>query len=451
MPLPRPFAAPRSPAPMALPRLAAMSIDIRADARGDIHTDTHTDNRLDPERPAAGDTAVSGPPGLAWNRFERAYFAWAEPRYARMPPEVAEQARAMDRFLYSRRGLWVWAGVLFSVAGMTLGLVGAGIDGTTAALVAVALVILLVGSLVGAWIMPDCFSGKRLLRIGAVLMLGTYAGSLTSILASSKLRAAEPGQWTSTLLEMVWRATPFQFGAGLLILLLTWVMAKARRQIAQRELADLRLRSERDCAARDAAEAQLRLLQAQIQPHFIFNTLASLQHWVDTADPRAGPLLCSLTRFLRGSTELMGRAQATLGEEAQLIEDFLAIAQARLGPRLSYRLDIAPDCEPRLLPPGLLLTLVENALEHGISPRLAGGRIDVSARLHQGQLRVTVRDDGVGLAPQAADGVGLGNCRARLQHRFGEAAQLSLRARADGPGTEAELRIDDAERSLSAA
>lgn len=116
-----------------------------------------------------------------------------------------------------------------------------------------------------------------------------------------------------------------------------------------------------------------------------------------------------------------------LGEELQLARSYLQIMSARLGERLRFELDIASDCQQQLLPPGLLLTLVENALEHGIGPSLRGGRVDIRARcLAGGGFELKVSDDGVGLQPGWLEGMGLANSRLRLRHQFGERAGLSL-------------------------
>jgi sensor histidine kinase YesM len=237
----------------------------------------------------------------------------------------------------------------------------------------------------------------------------------------------------------VWRATPFQLIAGLLLLAMMWVASGTRRQHLQQALQQARLAQERDAAARQLAEANLRLLQAQIEPHFLFNTLATLQHWVDTQDPRAPALLRALTIFLRASTEMFGREAVSLGDECAMARHYLDIMQARLGARLRYHVDIAPGCADQTLPPGLLMTLVENAVEHGIEPSVGGGEVRVRSRREDGACVLEVLDDGVGLRGQVQDGIGLANCRERLRHRFGDAATLGVSSR-EGGGTQAVVR-----------
>ena len=174
---------------------------------------------------------------------------------------------------------------------------------------------------------------------------------------------------------------------------------------------EARLREMADQAA--ALRLSTRLAAAQIQPHFLFNTLASLQHWVDTGDARAAPLLRDFTAYLRATLPMFERELQPLADEMRMVQRYLAIMQARLGARLSFSLDL-PEGVDAMLPPGLVLTLVENAIAHGVEPQLRGGRIDVAVCRQGERVVVTVRDDGAGLAPGWTDGVGLSNTRRRL-------------------------------------
>lgn len=172
----------------------------------------------------------------------------------------------------------------------------------------------------------------------------------------------------------------------------------------------------RELAEQDAAlKLSTRLAAAQIQPHFLFNTLASLQHWVDTGDARAAPLLRDFTGYLRATLPMFERDLQPLGDELQMVRRYLAIMQARLGKRLGFDIQMPDDLAATELPPGLVLTLVENAIAHGIEPQLRGGQVDIAVRRDDaGRVVVSVRDNGPGPAPGCADGVGLSNTRRRL-------------------------------------
>jgi signal transduction histidine kinase len=198
-----------------------------------------------------------------------------------------------------------------------------------------------------------------------------------------------------------------------------WFLAVFRsEQIAGR----LREHAERE----QAVEMARQLAAAQIQPHFLFNSLASLQHWVQTKDDRAAPMLDSLTGFLRATLPLFNQARLRLGDEAEAVRRYLQVVQLRLGERLRFGIDIDPAAAELQVPPGVLLTLVENAVEHGVQASLHGGEVRVQARVEAGCTVITVHDTGPGLAPGAAEGVGLGNSRARLAQAYGAQAALQL-------------------------
>ncbi|MBT9501471.1 MAG: histidine kinase [Burkholderiaceae bacterium] len=367
------------------------------------------------------------PAELPLNRFQRWYFNWAESYYQKLPVEQQEQARAIDRFLYSRRGMGAWLGALGAATGCTLGLLAANMPPAWAILVSLLLVLVLTLGTAAAFLLPARLpSIGRVLRGGVRLMI-VFGVLGVGLFVLSRLLGPEPQALGPLLLSAVVLVLPVVAGLCLAGGTAYLVVTVVRREQLQKALSSALLQQERDAAAREAAEAKLKLLQAQVQPHFIFNTLSAVQHWVDTGDARASPLLRSLTAFLRSSAELLERPLVPLGEELELARSYLQIMSARLGERLRFELDIEPDCLQQQLPPGLLLTLVENALEHGIAPSLSGGRVDIRARgLAGGGFELQVVDDGVGLQPGWQDGMGLANSRLRLRHQFGERASLSL-------------------------
>jgi two-component sensor histidine kinase len=198
-------------------------------------------------------------------------------------------------------------------------------------------------------------------------------------------------------------------------------------------------------AERRATEAQLRLLQGQIEPHFLFNTLANVQALMDHDLPKARAMLEAFTEYLRGSLTQMRRDDSVLGMELDLAETYLRLLQGRMDDRLRFSIS-ADDAARRVpLPPLLLQPLVENAVVHGLEPQLDGGSVQVHARVDGSRLVLQVRDDGRGLgaAPRpgarAGNGVALQNIRERLLSRYGTRASLQLQA-AD-PGTLATLTL----------
>jgi signal transduction histidine kinase len=383
------------------------------------------------------------------NRFQRWYAAWATPYYARMEPEMRLEAAAVDTFLYSRRGTGTWIGMGCATLGTAFGLRGAGAEWWHALLGAVALVVVLGFVVLSAWMFAARTSWRRAAKVFVLGVLGGVSGLFIGAYASLQHRHGgnlSTEDLAHKLGVTMGKGLPIVLSIALALLVLALAVAAVRRGVMQQALEEARLKQERDAAARQAAEAQLKLLRAQIQPHFIFNTLSALQHWVDTADPRAPALLRSLTGFLRSSTDLLGRDDTALADEVAMVQHYLAIMSQRLGERLRFGVEMDAALGAVRLPPGVLLTLVENAVEHGIGPALSGGRVLLQVARDGQQAVITVRDDGAGLAPGwqqgagANEGVGLANIRERLQHRFGTAAALTVVA-GDPQGCVATVRV----------
>ena len=179
---------------------------------------------------------------------------------------------------------------------------------------------------------------------------------------------------------------------------------------------------------RQAMQAQLQMLQAQVEPHMLFNTLANLQGLIATDPPRAQLLLEQLIDYLRATLKSSRAAATTLAEEFRLMDAYLGLMSIRMGERLAYRLDLPPALAAVQIAPMLLQPLLENAIRHGLEPKIDGGRLDVSAVRQGDALVLTVRDTGLGLDAPASHGTGLGldNIRERLQALYGPGASLTL-------------------------
>ena len=206
----------------------------------------------------------------------------------------------------------------------------------------------------------------------------------------------------------------------------SWVAAAAlMRQRDELVVQGERARGE---LARQALDARLRLLTAQVEPHFLFNTLANVQALVDAGSAQASPVLASLVAYLRAAVPRLSEPHNRLGQELEMVRAYLALMQLRLPDRLCFDVQADPALAPLHCPPMTLLTPVENAVRHGIDPSLAGGRIDVRVRrLADGRCLAEVRDTGVGLQPGSAGlGTGLSTLRERLQLAFDGQAELRL-------------------------
>jgi hypothetical protein len=197
-----------------------------------------------------------------------------------------------------------------------------------------------------------------------------------------------------------------------------------------------------------ATEAQLRLLQGQIEPHFLFNTLAGVIALIDHDTARAKHTLQTFTEYLRSSLATLRRDEGPLAQELELAQNYLLLMQARMEDRLTFRIEADDAARRATLPPLLLQPLVENAVQHGLERSIQGGEVIIRAHALGGQLVLEVCDNGLGMdAPPrrahgpggASNGVALSNVRSRLRTRWGDAARLELHAAL--PGTRAVITL----------
>jgi hypothetical protein len=194
--------------------------------------------------------------------------------------------------------------------------------------------------------------------------------------------------------------------------------------------------AEAQASRRLAAETQLRLLESQLEPHMLFNTLANLRVLIALDPPRAQAMLDQLISFLRATLAASRAGQHALSAEFSRLADYLALMQVRMGDRLQTRLDLPEALASVAIPPLLLQPLVENAIKHGLEPKVAGGRIVIEARQAGDKLVLQVRDTGLGLGTASAGGTsfGLAQVRERLATLYGERASLRLEPATDSEG-----------------
>lgn len=191
------------------------------------------------------------------------------------------------------------------------------------------------------------------------------------------------------------------------------------------------LQAKESALAKQTAESQLRMLQAQIEPHFLFNTLANVQSLIRIDSARAQEMLEAFTDYLRASLGQMRATDVPLAVELDTARCYLQLMQIRMGRRLSFSIDASDEAAHAMLPPLLLQPLVENAVHHGLEAKVGGGNVQVRAVVRDGQLQITVDDDGMGLeaarhAARPGQGTALANIRQRLHTRYPRAATLHL-------------------------
>ena len=192
---------------------------------------------------------------------------------------------------------------------------------------------------------------------------------------------------------------------------------------------------------RRLVEAQMAALQAQVEPHFLFNTLALIGQLIETDPPQAARIHEHLIDYLRSTLpQMRSRGGGTLGRQIALSRSYLAIMQARMKARLAVSIDVPPELESATFPPMMLQILIENSIKHGLEPKIEGGRIDIRARATGSTMEVEVHDDGIGFSHYSGDGVGLTNVRERLKLLYGTRAELLIETPGDG-GCRALIRL----------
>lgn len=211
---------------------------------------------------------------------------------------------------------------------------------------------------------------------------------------------------------------------GVIAVMLGMYRERSARAEAELQAKSARADAERVLLERRVLEAQLKLMQAQIEPHFLFNTLANVQHLMEADPPLASKTLESLITYLRAALPQMREDGTTLGREADLVRAYLDIQRLRMGGRLRFSVDVPAALRLRSFPPMMLMTLVENAVKHGIDPLQQGGEIHVAASAIDGGFEVCVADTGNGLTQAGGAGIGLQNIRERLSALFGKRAKL---------------------------
>jgi hypothetical protein len=225
-------------------------------------------------------------------------------------------------------------------------------------------------------------------------------------------------------------------GAGLILLFIPLfiltIVSKffIDRSRASQRMADLkRKEAEYHRMSQQVTEAKLSALQAQVEPHFLYNTLASVQALTEVDPQQANAMTGHLINYLRNALPKMRESVSTVGQEVELVRAYLNILQMRMGKRLAFTIDVPPDLMEAPFPPLMLPSLVENAIKHGLEPQREGGEVVISAALADGKIVMKVADTGRGFADTPGTGVGLTNIRERLAALYGDAAKLTLVAR----------------------
>jgi hypothetical protein len=227
---------------------------------------------------------------------------------------------------------------------------------------------------------------------------------------------------------------------GFALLIVKIAMGSKRRAETRAQEADAAAAEEG--LKRQLAEAQLKTMQAQVEPHFLFNTLASVDYLIETDPARASRMQKNLIQFLRAALPQMRQASSTLGQEMALCRSYLEILKVRMDERLQFAITMPAGLSSAAFPPMMLQTLVENSIKHGLEPKPEGGTLTLSADVVDGNVRVAVSDTGLGFGASGSGGggVGLNNVRERLKALFGVRGRLSIAPNAPS-GTIATIEV----------
>ncbi len=232
---------------------------------------------------------------------------------------------------------------------------------------------------------------------------------------------ADMRQWLGTWSQLT---TSFVLSFAIsMVLTIVW-SRRAEELTAQISLAEERERTE--AAVRATSEASLRALQAQIEPHFLFNTLANVTGLIHTQPDQAKQMLEQFIAYLRATLATTREKETTLGADFEMMKTFLSILQIRMGERLKVRFDLPDELRDLLIPPMLLQPLVENAIKHGLEPKINGGEVALSAKMVGGKVAISVADSGLGFQNSTSNGIGLKNVRERVKQIYGDTGSVSI-------------------------
>jgi signal transduction histidine kinase len=261
---------------------------------------------------------------------------------------------------------------------------------------------------------------KRVVALATAVVLSAGAGTLLRFFNFHYDRwAAGFSDQAIGMISYVWPRYALLGG------MLTIVGEFYRREVQSLE-ATQQAEIDRAAFEREMVEARLEVLQAQIEPHFLFNTLANVRRLYEKDAGAGATMLDNLMRYLEVALPRMRESESTLERDAELLEAFLRIHQIRMGERLGFSIDIPFALRTHPVPPMMLLTLAENAIKHGLNPSPEGGLVRIKARAESDRLILSVADTGLGFAPGSGAGTGLANIRARLAEQFGDNASLAL-------------------------
>ena len=260
------------------------------------------------------------------------------------------------------------------------------------------------------------FNPEKTASLIFIVVIGIASGTLIGLQVGSfvlrQIFSITLGQAEKSLFQVIILAITFGMTATY------FFYSRSRLEVSKELIQEERIK--RLSSEKEALEANLRLLQAQIEPHFLFNTLSNVLSLIDSNPARGKSMLVDLIHYLRTSLSRTFPDRITLDQELGMIKAYLNIQKIRMGERLRFKIELPDEIRKHPFPPMLLQPLVENALKHGLEPKMEGGEIMVKAMEEDNLIRVEVIDTGLGFGSFEKTGVGLGNVRERIKLLYGE-------------------------------
>ncbi|MEO8384961.1 MAG: histidine kinase [Betaproteobacteria bacterium] len=278
-----------------------------------------------------------------------------------------------------------------------------------------------------AWFGPTRFKigARSLLLLVGIILAGAVVGGLGANFAHMSTLASVKDQFMLVAPKILVGGLI----AGMVYAVLMVSIVQYRRGQLLRRNEQLVRQAQQERMGRQLADARLKLMQAQVEPHFLFNTLASVQQLAENKAPEAAQLTAQLITFLRAGLASLREDNTTLAREFRAIDAYLKIMKTRMVDRLEFSLDLPDALRDIIVPPAMLISLVENAIKHGVEPNPDDSRVSVMARLENERLLLTVADTGLGImqsASTAGGGFGLDNIRQRLRALYASQARLTV-------------------------
>ena len=362
-------------------------------------------------------------------KFIKAWYSRLETQaLAKLAPGERADVLAFDaslkkqplRYVMIALGLWLMMAILGKALLSNIGWLGACV------LSAIMLMSIIV-AFTGAWFGPTRFKigARSLLLLVGITLAGAIVGGLGANITQMSTLAGVKEQFMLVVPKILIGGLI----AGMVYAVLMVSIVQYRRGQLLRRNEQLVRQAQQERMGRQLADARLKLMQAQVEPHFLFNTLASVQQLAENKAPEAAQLTAQLITFLRAGLASLREDNTTLAREFRAIDAYLKIMKTRMVDRLEFTLDLPDALGDIIVPPAMLISLVENAIKHGVEPNPDESKISVMARIENNRLLLTVADTGLGIvqsASTAGGGFGLDNIRQRLRALYVSQARLTV-------------------------